>query len=336
MTRRGCASEFTCDATARNCEICVENGCNQANVQKRTEELYGIFQDLPLNCYTCVDEACETSKGLLRKCVGTLYQDCFTVFDAAGTVLERGCEASISAEHQSQCATNPALCFNCKSNGCNNNTEVKTKEQCLYCDTAINADCAANISAITSTRDCVDGCVTALYERESTPNVFDLARTCFEDVEFDDRETCTEANNCVQCTGEKCNTAFVPAEGRLSCLHCDGDDCDSPVSSVCSTYSTNDQCYMFFDNVTYSAVRMGCKSSLPTGAIYNDVLHYFLCDGDDCNDYDNLPEAHICYVCNSATDVNCAIQPTAITNQVRCQINPHTDCFTRINDGKEI
>ncbi|XP_049306648.1 uncharacterized protein LOC105222439 [Bactrocera dorsalis] len=332
VTRRGCASEFTCDATARNCEVCSANGCNTANVKKRAEELYGIFQDLPLNCYTCVDEDCETSKGLLRKCLGDLYQDCLTVFDAAGKVLQRGCEASISAEHQSHCATNPSLCFNCKSNGCNNQTEVKTKEQCLYCDSAVNADCATNIEAITSTRECVDGCVTALYERESKPNVYDLARTCFEDVEFDDRETCTAANNCVQCTGEKCNTALVPAEGRLSCLHCNGDDCDSPVASVCSTYSASDQCYIFFDNVTYSAVRMGCKSSLPAGAIYEDIMHYFLCDGDDCNDYDNLPEAHICYVCDSATDVNCAISPSAITNQVRCQIHPHTDCFTRISD----
>ncbi|CAD7013300.1 unnamed protein product [Ceratitis capitata] len=333
VTRRGCSSEFTCDATSKSCEICTENGCNTANVQKRAEELYGIFQDLPLNCYTCTGDECVTSKGRIRKCNGEIYQDCLTVFDSEGVVTARGCESVIDAEYQTHCAANPELCFNCKSNGCNNFTAVPATQECIYCDAASNVDCLTNPLAVTSTRKCVEGCVSALYESKTNANVQDLARLCFEDVEFDDRETCTEENNCVKCTGEKCNTVVLPTEGRLSCLHCSGDDCDDPQSQVCTGYSKSDQCYIFFDHETHSAVRMGCKSSEPVGAIYNDILHYFLCDGDDCNNYSNLPDAHFCYVCDSANDVNCAIDTTKITAQVRCQINPHTDCFTRINEA---
>ncbi|XP_036330873.1 uncharacterized protein LOC118742712 [Rhagoletis pomonella] len=338
VTRRGCSSEFSCDATARNCQVCSGTGCNQANVQRRSEELYGIFQDLPLNCNSCSGEDCLVYSQRLRKCEGDIYQDCVTVFNESSVVVARGCETAVAADYESHCAANPELCFNCKSNGCNNITEVKATQQCLYCDEATNADCLANASAITTTRACVEGCVTALYERKSNPQVFDLARTCFEDLEFDDRATCNEANNCVRCTeGDRCNTAAVPADGRLSCLHCDGNDCDEPVSITCSGYSARDQCYIYFDPETHSAVRMGCRSSVSADAIYNDIIHYFLCDGDDCNTYSNLPDANICYVCDSSVDANCAINPTAITAQTRCQINPHTDCFTRINeDGHTI
>ncbi|XP_053962812.1 G surface protein, allelic form 156 [Anastrepha ludens] len=337
VTRRGCYSELSCNSTSRSCEICTTSGCNKANVEKRSTELYGIFQDLPLNCYNCTGEECLEGRKL-RKCEGDIYQDCVTVFSTDGIVVARGCDSNLDSEYQTHCTANPELCFNCKSNGCNNITEVKSTQQCVYCDASINAECVTNVSAITTTRKCIEGCVTALYESKSNSKVSELARTCFEDLEFDDRSTCTEGNNCVKCTdGDKCNTAVVPTEGRLTCLHCDGDDCDEPVSRSCVAYSISDQCYMYFDLETHSAIRMGCKSSVSDSVIYNDILHYFLCDGDNCNTYSTLPEAHMCYVCNSATNVDCAINPTALTAQTRCQINPHTDCFTRINeDGHTI
>ncbi|XP_067631910.1 uncharacterized protein [Eurosta solidaginis] len=331
VTQRGCASELPCNTTARNCQICTSSGCNIADIQARSQDLYGIFQELPLNCNTCAGDECQSGRQNLRKCQGNIHQDCLSVFDSNGTLVARGCQDALDTDYLIHCDTHPALCFSCKANGCNNLNQVPQTIDCLYCDTTTDTSCVNNVLALNKMRTCAEGCLTKLYENKTNQNVFELARTCYEDLELDDRETCTEENNCVKCSDEKCNKIVLPAEGRLSCLHCDGDDCDDPIPKLCSSYWPADQCYIYFDPVTNNAIDMGCKSSLPETAILNDILHYYVCDGDDCNSNANLPEAHYCYACNSAYDLNCITNPASLEKNVTlCQTYPHTDCYSRI------
>ncbi|TMW39937.1 hypothetical protein DOY81_014983, partial [Sarcophaga bullata] len=300
---------------------------------RRFDDIYGIFQDLPLNCYTCSGEECEPGKPRNpNKCEGDSYQDCMTVFDADGNVLRRGCEFAVLAEQQNYCDSNPELCFKCKSNGCNDMIDPTISQECLYCDAATNSNCLFSPSTITTTRKCTLGCVASLYPRKSNPKVMDFVRTCFEDIEPDNRDTCTPENNCVKCLNDKCNTDILPVEGRLSCLHCEGSNCDVPVSKQCVGYSQNDFCYIHFDNVTHSAIGMGCRSAIDDDQLRANIKQYFICDGDNCNSYENLPEAKFCAQCNSETDVNCAVAPALITAQARCGTYPYTQCFTRIRE----
>ncbi|XP_037949168.1 uncharacterized protein LOC119680432 [Teleopsis dalmanni] len=335
ITRRGCLTELSCDTNAKSCNICKGEGCNDLNIKKRAEDIFGVFQDLPLSCYSCSGEECLTDTLSKLECQGDIHQDCLTVFDATGKVVRRGCESDLQSEYEKHCEDNPNLCFNCKSNGCNIVTDATKYQECLICDSADNADCLFEPSSVLTTRKCVEGCLSSLYQRKSAPQVYDFVRSCFEDMELENRDDCTADNNCVKCTdGNKCNTQVLPIEGRLSCHHCDGADCNLPTSKLCTGYNKDEQCYMYFDNVTHSTLRMGCKSDLTDDQISAEVKQYFICDGDDCNTYENLPEANLCYVCNSATDENCAADPTKISAQARCQNYPYTDCYTRIrSDG---
>ncbi|XP_065369864.1 uncharacterized protein LOC135962058 [Calliphora vicina] len=333
ITKRGCKTDFVCNGQSKNCQFCTSDGCNTANIKKRYEDLYAIFQDVPLNCNTCKGDECEPGKPRNpNKCEGDPYQDCMTVFDASGKVIHRGCEIVVLAEQQSHCDSHPELCFKCKANGCNDMTDPSTYQECLICDAAANPECLFNPAAVTTTRKCTLGCVASLYPRKSNPKVLDFVRTCFEDIEPDNQESCKAENNCVKCLEDKCNTDVLPAEGRLSCLHCEGDDCDVPKSKQCVGYNPNDMCYMYFDNVTLSAVRMGCRSDVDDAQLKAEIKQYFICDGDDCNDFKNLPEAKFCAACDSENDVNCAVDPSKITAQDRCGNFPYTQCFTRIRD----
>uniref|UniRef100_A0A1I8NLT5 DUF753 domain-containing protein n=1 Tax=Stomoxys calcitrans TaxID=35570 RepID=A0A1I8NLT5_STOCA len=332
VTKRGCQTDFSCDAKSKNCQVCSTDSCNTANVKKRVDELYAIFQDVPLNCNTCTGDECQTDARNPRKCEGDIYQDCLTVFDTNGQVIERGCENSVLEKHQAHCEESPELCFNCKSNGCNDMTDHEQWQECLYCDASTNPDCLFNPSAITKTRRCTQGCVSSLYPRKRDPTVYDFVRTCFEDIEPDDRDDCKDTNNCVKCLDNNCNTDILPEEGRLSCLHCSGPDCDVPQEKLCQGFTSDDQCYMYFDNITFSGVRMGCRSEFTKSDILADAKQFFICDGDNCNAYENLPEARFCLACDSATDINCAVQPSKVTALKRCQNYPYTECYTRILD----
>lgn len=335
ITKRGCKSEFVCDSRLKNCQYCTADGCNTANIKRRYDDLYGIFQDLPLNCNTCKGDDCEPGKPRNpNKCEDDPYQDCLTVFDVNGKVIQRGCEHVVLAEQKSHCDLHPELCFKCKSNACNDMTDSKDYQECLYCDAAENPDCLFNPSAITTTRKCALGCVSSLYPRKSNSKVFDFVRTCLEDIEPDNRDSCTAENNCVKCSKDKCNVDVLPKEERLSCLYCEGDNCDEPVSQKCLGYTPNDQCYMYFDNVTMSVVRMGCRSDVEFSQLKAEIKQFFICDGDNCNNYKNLPDALFCTSCNSKDDVNCAVNPSKVTTQDRCGTLPYTQCFTRIRAGK--
>lgn len=322
---RGCASNLDDDhfkncvlKNDENCFVCSEKGCNTNEIKLKAvpEDLVGVWQDLPVNCYHCVGDVCKVDGNwILKSCSSNKFQTCTTVFGASGEVAERGCSDTVKASQGDYCAANPEKCVKCKSNGCNDFTDSSTLVECLSCD--VNGDC-------TKTAQCNGKCMVAI-----NPLTNVIYRGCLSDKELDDRELCGKDKTCKTCDGPKCNNFDLNLDGKFTCNVCSGSDCDAPVSKACEKQDDLDHCFMRFDD-TASVVEMGCTSQVEEAELLKNYKDYFICDGEDCNEYENLPLDGQCADCNSLTDETCATNPASLKTR-RCGLLPHTGCFSRVN-----
>lgn len=186
--------------------------------------------------------------------------------------------------------------------------------------------------------------MTALYLPKNAKNKttaiesYDLIRTCLNDKEEADQKMCVDKKDsyCFSCEGANCNNHLVP-EDRLTCFHCNGNDCQEPVSMKCQRYMSDDACYARFDD-SNSLIEMGCLSELRGEYLENLLItkKMDICTLDNCNHPDKLPLAQQCAVCDSKKDVDCAVNPNEITEVKTCNVLPQTQCYTRLNIGKLI
>lgn len=334
VTYRGCATDFECDDSDKQmCRLCKEDNCNSVDLSRLNIGYGGNWQELPLNCYTCVGDECKDSSGLIKKCEGNIRQNCGTVFDKEGVAVERGCSNQIyESKYGSYCDQNPDNCQFCKSNGCNDATSQSDYVTCIYCDGRNNYDCIAKPDSINRTRSCAGGCLTGLYYRTNEPNSpMELSRGCLDDLDLDDREECLNGNMeyCTACEGERCNTEIMP-EKRLKCQMCLDENCEDTAQTECTSYRKNDQCYVRYANGNVK--NMGCASDLDTSFMLEHKRELYLCDSDNCNSFENIPWVISCRSCNSTSDPNCAMQPHRTENKV-CHGLPNSECFTYVDDG---
>lgn len=340
ITTRGCSSNTICDDVndKRTCRICSTSGCNTVNLEKTNENGEpGRWQDLPITCYSCKGEEDCKSKGDFRSCLNNPYQNCMTVFNTEGNVIQRGCSDIVEEANGSYCEENPDKCMACNSNGCNIATSLDDYIDCFSCDTDSNDDCITNLESISKTRKCYRYCMTALYPlfNEDNPS-YGVSRSCYDDMDLDDRDNCVadKMEYCQTCDTDKCNTIDMPLS-RHSCYSCEGDSCQDPKIKTCSTFRPDDKCYMRFDE-KHSIVALGCRSEFS-----NEDADYLLlqkrvhfCDGENCNHFDNLPSSQVCALCNSRTDSNCAVNPAEVKGQTTCAVLPFTECYSRVlSDG---
>ncbi|XP_017868180.1 PREDICTED: uncharacterized protein LOC108617050 [Drosophila arizonae] len=338
ITYRGCATELSCEPNSKTCVICQGNGCNVADLSAQTDDNHGWWQDLPLTCLSCEGAACQQESSSLstERCADNNEQDCITVFDASNVVIRRGCEDTIDADEQlaSYCSSNRAQCPLCKSNECNNATEITQYNSCIYCDSTKSKSCLWEpTSTAHRRRQCQGRCMSALFG--STEAGLDLVRTCLDDKEPADQLICASGNDehCVACAGEDCNVQAVPAD-RLSCYHCEGASCEEPTSRQCDIYKQDDSCFLWFDD-TNSVQQSGCLSSFRNQDLESVIKtkRISVCQGDNCNVLTNIRHV-LCAVCDSRVDPTCATTPLAIESFQTCSQLPHTHCVTRLeNDG---
>lgn len=333
---RGCASTMKCDdpSDIRTCRTCNTAGCNTVDLTKVSNDGQpGKWQDVPITCLTCSSEQDCEDGAAYRPCTTNPYDNCVTAFNANGKVEQRGCYSNV----ETYCAANDGKCYGCNSNGCNTALSEDEFVQCLVCDSDNNADCVQNVTAISKTRMCHKSCMTAMYPRENEQNAaYELVRSCLDDMDLDDRELCAAGQKeyCQTCSTANCNTAEVPAQ-RLSCNFCDSDDCQVLESKSCSAYRDKDQCYIMYDE-NQRLVNMGCRSEFSNS--YADFLlaqkRMYLCEGDNCNTFENQPESQTCTLCSSRTDVNCATNPGSVLSTTTCSKLPYTNCYARVlSDG---
>lgn len=332
-TIRGCSSQIDCGSLGLSaCEECEGNSCNVANLKRKSDGKPGQWQSLPLTCMACNNlEDCASGSS---QQVCSEYEYCMTVFDSNGNVVRRGCSNDVEENMGEYCDSNSSNCFNCNSNECNKATSLNSYVECIYCDSAINPDCAVNPSAIGSRRKCNGGCMTALYSPKNS-STFELVRTCLDDKDAADQTECLAGNTaeCKACTSSNCNSQKLP-DSRLSCYHCQGEDCEDPSTNECSKYNSDDKCYILFDNMS-DINRMGCLSELDEDFVSNNLHLLYTCnDRDNCNTFDNLPTPTLCAVCNSNYDEDCASKPQNVPSVATCSALPNTQCFTKLNNGK--
>ncbi|KAH8327097.1 hypothetical protein KR074_002710 [Drosophila pseudoananassae] len=340
VTHRGCNSTLSCSdpSDSRTCRVCsASDGCNTVNLERVSQDGYpGIWQEVPISCLACSSATeCASGGGSLSECTG--YDNCVTVFDETGVVSQRGCSEPVF-ESSTYCEENPNSCPRCNSNGCNTADSLDSYVECLVCDSSEDTNCVTDPSKITKTRQCQDRCVSAflpLFGETEDPS-YALIRNCYDDLEKEDRDSCTAGGKkfCTTCEGAKCNDDDLVAS-RQSCYICEGDECQKAEASSCPNYRENDECFIQFDE-EQSVSSLNCLSSLS----HEDILHLkrskrlLTCSGADCNTIESLPESQTCTLCSSRTDASCAINPSSVSSNTNCGLEGFPECYSRVlSDG---
>lgn len=334
VTRRDCATELNCDGLNRkNCRQCSEFGCNDINLANEDIGKVGVFADLPLTCYHCNGtEECQQSIGNLNVCTNNIHQTCTVVFNTEGNVIQRGCSDIV--DHV--CTEAGNVCYDCKSTGCNTAKKELDYINCIFCDSQSDVECTFNANNITRTRKCQGGCMTALYPRtkDDVP-VYELMRTCLDDKNLDDRLSCEakEDPQCKSCSEENCNKDQVGL--HKSCYQCIGNECQNAQAQLCRSVMNNDQCFVQFDE-SGSVIELGCKSKYDPSEVVTLVTAklLWLCDDDNCNHIDNLPQSQSCTLCNSLSDTECSTNPEHVVSYTTCNSLPYSHCYSRILQSK--
>ncbi|KAL9919499.1 uncharacterized protein ACN427_001451 [Glossina fuscipes fuscipes] len=337
QTLRDCTSALSCDVADREkCRICAgTNDCNGVNLLANAVGLPGKWQPLPLKCYVCEGKSCEDIKtSRIEECEGNIFQTCMTVFALDHDVVQRGCSDDVAITQENYCDQHPDLCLACKSNECNDAERLEDFVDCYFCDST-EAD-ACVISPIQSrgrTRKCYKDCMVALYPRDNSSDVaFELTRTCLNDLDLKERESCTKGENnyCISCSDQLCNAMIFP-DDRQECYQCLKDSCEEYTTELCTTYHPQDQCYVLFENEDMS--QMGCRSEFDNDTVLDLIKQkkMLLCNGKNCNNPEALPTPKMCSTCSSESDVLCATNPNLVTSTNSCSALPYTDCYTRIN-----
>ncbi|EDW00880.1 GH20775 [Drosophila grimshawi] len=335
-TLRGCASSLSCVSDdSKSCNHCLGKNCNNQNLKRRADGQPGQWgQELPLSCQSCTDSTTCASSNLEEIACAAKDEYCMTVFDDTGKVNARGCSNVVEASFGDYCDANTGKCHNCNSNGCNSATSLDSYNECVYCDASQNEDCVKNPPAITDRRLCNGQCMTAIRKQEGT-DLYALVRGCLDDKDAEDQATCAAGTDkeCVACTGDACNMNDVIGSS-LSCYICDNkDNCQDPDQAACLHFSPTDRCYTLFDD-TASVASLGCLSDQEPDFVDKNLENLILCTENNCNSFENLPKPNECAICSSLDDVNCAVDPSKVTQLDNCNVMPQTSCMSRIHsDG---
>lgn len=341
QTLRDCKSALSCDVADREkCRICAgTNDCNSVNLLANAIGLPGKWQPLPLKCYVCEGKSCEDIKtSRIQECEGNIFQTCVTVFALDHAVVQRGCSDEVAIIQEDYCDQHPDMCLACKSNECNDAERLEDFVDCYFCDSAEADACVISpIQSHARTRKCYKDCMVALYPRDNSSDAaFELTRTCLNDLDLKERESCTEGENnyCTSCSDQLCNAMIFP-EDRQECYRCVKDGCQDYKTDFCSTYHPEDQCYVLFENDDMSQV--GCRSEFDNDTVVDLIKQkkMLLCTGKNCNNPEALPTPKMCSTCSSENDVLCATNPNLVTSTDSCSALPYTNCYTRIDPNSK-
>ena len=121
-----------------------------------------------------------------------------------------------------------------------------------------------------------------------------------------------------------------------SCYQCEGESCEDPEIVACPTEANSTECFMRFDIKTNNLMQLGCLADIPPE---DDIIQLIkqktllVCNGSNCNWFDNLPQPNQCTECSSNETEACATRPKTLTRQKLCRIFPYTQCYQRVNNG---
>lgn len=91
---------------------------------------------------------------------------------------------------------------------------------------------------------------------------------------------------------------------------------------------------MRFEIGTNDIVQLGCLSDFIGDDEVVELIKsktLYVCNGANCNGFENIPNPNQCTECSSSNDEACATKPNTIIKQQACNIVPYTQCYQRIN-----
>lgn len=194
---RDCASSVpSCSASDPKCLTCDDDFCN--GIAFPTEERR--------SCIYCTGADCPSSQETKLCEIYGSNEHCETIYDSELKVVEKGCSSSISSAN----ATGVSSCY---FDNCNVGVSINDNGVCVSCNSENDPNCIINPLeadlASCATNEC--------YSRVLTNGI--VERGCGALL-----TSLCSGGDCERCTGNRCNTAVIPAN-RQSCYKCSGEDC---------------------------------------------------------------------------------------------------------------
>ncbi|XP_058466328.1 major surface-labeled trophozoite antigen 417-like [Malaya genurostris] len=213
VTERGCIqSQNDIDGCDRyQCATCFGSGCNGGEYPAGRQK-----------CIKCSGTACATAT--FKNYCALPGDNCAMIKNGDGTI-SKNCESSLSDTEKSYCQANPAKCFYCGNNGCNECTiDIQANPKCYTCE---GTNCLRSTLELETCHNVDDSCFT----------IFDgynpVRRGCKSALTIQQKAACEDADDvsCDLCTTNACNLL-----GRKdhNCEYC-----SSTVSDICVANPNN-------------------------------------------------------------------------------------------------
>jgi Protein of unknown function (DUF753) len=295
---------------SKSCLVCDHDNCNAIVFPMKGR----------LICKTCFGADCTDNK-LDEKYCERLHTDerCVSIFDNFDKILERGCLTTIENTCRNE------TCLKCNLNRCNIQPTKHVSYNCVSCDSATDPSCVSNSSSPDIKICKTNQCYSRLIASKTDPLYYHIEKGCASDL-----ISCS-SGNCTQCTGDLCNNVVYPSD-RISCLHCQNDDCSlSPApTKYCALYNRQRQaCVTLYDENNSVSYR-NCYSDAAFGTkeVCDDSSQLVCskCNAFNCNK-DTTRRGTKCFKCEGS---ECFV-PTYPPDSIDCL----SSCYIGINSKGE-
>ena len=303
---KGCAVDLAASITTST--KCTGERCNNI-----------LYPTNRFSCYSCRGAECLEANIQTKVC--RLYnqnmQGCVTLFGYDGNVNYRDCYSDSEIGTREICDdTSQLTCTKCTTTHCNQD-KVRRGSMCLKCQ---GTECF-NPTIPADVVDCTSICYVGMYVRGET------VRDCANAIPNSNNCGTTDdgINTCITCTGDLCNAIAFPLTNRLMCQTCSGDNCEGE-SEYCERINISERCITVFSTSDDKVIERGCSSRIQNNNICQQTIgNCITCGNDGCNNATSKLSKQ-CLNCDSSTDANCVINPTAVSSKT-CK----TGCYTRLN-----
>lgn len=317
LIKRDCGNDVITDY----CDRCKNGECNNHTVE-------GEF------CLTCDSNDnpnCRTNLTfeMRKQCsLAVRSMGCY-LFKDDGNLVKRGCLADVPSDERQMCRMERNTCKTCLGDDCNRKT---TFQRCITCRSPSNDTACETNATLFNDRLCkyyVDHCFTHVRNNITTRGCLQEQKNDLDGVDF--QKECSDSDLCQKCDKhDGCNVASVVFE---TCGVQDGPE--HPFKPVqCPKAVKALGCYRAIDTFTGVSMR-GCVSELPSpkrqlcreeGDTCKTCSSNSTTVGQVCNTLDSFTQ---CIGCDSLSNPNCAVSPTAGMTII-CG-NYNDTCFTSLN-----
>lgn len=280
-----------------------------------------------LMCYECLGESCEDEVSEEKFCERIHPEEsCVSIFDNAGTILERGCSSTV--QYSAICSSINPNCVKCNFSECNNHKSNQEVYHCVSCNSKDDPSCVTNVT-LPTTKTCKSNqCYSRLLPGTNNSEWHHVEKGCVSDLL--NPSNCT-GSSCTACANDRCNNIIYPSD-RLSCLSCLNNECKEPTvpSISCALYNRTSQACITLYNSNSEVNFRGCYSdaAIKTQEVCDDSSQLLCtkCRTKNCN-RDTTRRGKKCFKCQG---LEC-FEPIYPSDVVDCL----SSCYVGLNEHGE-